>query len=261
MIDPSRYELEFDEQFDGHELDLERWLPHYLPHWSSREATRARYEVGGGALRLRIEDDQPPWSPEFNGGLRVSGLQTGVYAGPLGSRQGQHRFRDDLVVREEQLESRLYLPQFGRVEIRARAPRHPRCMVALWLIGFEDEPRRSGEICIMEIFGSELASESGLVGMGVHPFGDPALVDDFAKVRVTGDLTQPHTYAAEWDEQHVDFLVDGVLVKSTPQALQYPMQLMLTIYEFPDDGTGEARVGLEKVFVVDHVRGWRRSAG
>ena len=50
VVDPvskDGYELEFEDTFDGDSLDLTRWLPHYLPQWSSREASAARYEVGG----------------------------------------------------------------------------------------------------------------------------------------------------------------------------------------------------------------------
>ncbi|MDQ3182041.1 MAG: hypothetical protein M3Q62_00565 [Actinomycetota bacterium] len=38
-----------------------RWIPYYLPQWSSRERSAARYEVGGGRLRLLIEAKQQPW--------------------------------------------------------------------------------------------------------------------------------------------------------------------------------------------------------
>ena len=38
-----------------------------------------------GGLRLLIEADQEPWCPEFDGEVRVSSLQTGVFAGPVGS--------------------------------------------------------------------------------------------------------------------------------------------------------------------------------
>jgi hypothetical protein len=31
-----RRELEFEETFRSDALDLDRWLPYYLPHWSSR---------------------------------------------------------------------------------------------------------------------------------------------------------------------------------------------------------------------------------
>ena len=52
-----RYDLEFKDKFDD-VLDERRWVPHYLPQWSSRERSAARYEVGGGHLRLLIEADQ-----------------------------------------------------------------------------------------------------------------------------------------------------------------------------------------------------------
>jgi hypothetical protein len=38
---------EFEDRFEGPELDARKWLPHYLPQWSSRERASARYEVGG----------------------------------------------------------------------------------------------------------------------------------------------------------------------------------------------------------------------
>jgi hypothetical protein len=162
VVDPvskDGYELEFEDTFDGDSLDLTRWLPHYLPQWSSREASAARYEVGGGALRLVIEADQPPWCPEFDGQTRVSSLQTGVFAGPVGSPVGQSRFRPGLVVRQAQENARLYTPQYGLFELRAKAIDDPRCMVALWMIGYEDEPDRSAEICICEIFGRNVAAD------------------------------------------------------------------------------------------------------
>jgi hypothetical protein len=64
---------------------------------------------GRGCLRLLIEADQEPWSPELDGQVRVSSLQAGVFAGPLGSGIGQHRcFNPAAVVREAQQNVRLY---------------------------------------------------------------------------------------------------------------------------------------------------------
>jgi len=79
VVDPvtrAGYALVFEDAFDGDTLDRARWLPHYLPQWSSREASAARYRLGDGTLRLVIEADQPPWCPEFDGQTRVSSLQT-----------------------------------------------------------------------------------------------------------------------------------------------------------------------------------------
>ena len=253
----SRWELEFEDVFEGDELDRTRWLPHYLPHWSSRARAAARHEVGGGRLRLLIEADQEPWCPALDGDVRVSSLQTGVFSGPAGSRVGQHRFHPDAVVREEQPEERLYTPHHGRVELRARAPADPRCMVALWLIGFEDEPERSGELCVCEIFGRDVAPGEAKVGMGIHPFGDPTLTDDFDAVALPIDVREPHVYAAEWEPGESRFLVDGRRVRTSPQAPDYPLQLMLSLYEFPAENDPRLADEYPKAFEVDWVRGYR----
>ena len=252
-----RFELEFEDPFESDELDPARWLPYYLPHWSSRERAAARYAVGGGALRLLIEEDQQPWCPELDGELKVSSLQTGQYAGAVGSTVGQHRFHPAAVVREAQPSVRLYTPRYGRIELRARFGDDPRTMGALWLIGYEDEPERSAEICVCEIFGRDVGAETTVVGLGLHPFGDPAIVDDFSRLDLPLDAREPHVYAAEWTPDGVAFLVDGEAVKTVDQSPGYPMQLMLNIYEFPPAGTDGPPRPYPKELVVHAVRGYR----
>jgi hypothetical protein len=266
VVDPVTklgYELEFEDTFDGPELDRSRWVPYYLPHWSSRDVTAARYRIDDGTLRLRIDEDQPPWCPEWDAGIRATVIQTGLFAGLLGSSIGQLHFADDLRVREEQTEERLYTPEYGIIETRFQAIADPRCMVALWMIGFEDEPERSGEICIAEIFGRNMSADRAAVGMGIHPFGDPGLKDEFAAESLAIDAREFHVYAAEWTPDGVAFFVDNELVKTARQSPSYPMQLMLGVYEFPADEFGDADDGAErthpKEFVVDYVRGWRRA--
>lgn len=245
------FELEFEDTFEGDSLDPGRWLAWYLPHWSSRSRSAARYATGRG-LSLRIEADQEPWCPEWDGEVRVSSIQTGTFSGPPGSPIGQHRFHPDAVVREEQEDVLLYGPRYGRVELRAQAPRDPQAMVALWMIGYEDEPERSAEICVCEIFGSEIEPGRALVGMGIHPFGDRGLRDTFSKGALAIDATAPHEYAVEWIPGRSSFFVDGKLVKSDDQAPGYPMQLMLGIYEFSHEGEG----GYPKELSVEYVRGY-----
>ena len=257
-LDRTGYRLEFEDDFDGPSLDRTHWLPYYLPQWSSRAASATRYEIGDSLLRLRIDHDQQPWCPEWDGAVRVSSLQTGVFAGPAGSPIGQHRFAPGLLVREPQQPVALYTPQYGLIECRARAIADPTTMVALWLIGYEDRPERSAEILVFEILGRDVSAGRVAVGMGVHPFGDPSIVDDVEQVTLLLDAREFHDYAAQWEPERVRFFVDGQQVREVAQSPAYPMQLMLNVYEFARDATGSPSDRYPKEFAVDWVRGWRR---
>ncbi len=249
-----RYVLDVEDQFDGEELDGSLWLPYYLPQWSSATRSAARYELVDGCLDLLIEADQVPWCPEYDGETRTSSLQTGVFSGPVGSTIGQHRFNPTVVVREEQRNARLYTPQFGVFVLRAKALDHPRGMVSLWMIGYEDRPERSAEICVFEIFGEDVGRHHSAVGMGVHPFGDPTIGDAFEQVRVAIDARDFHEYAAKWTPRGVNFFIDGEQVKSVDQSPQYPMQLMLGIYEL---GGTRPDGPYPKRFTIDWFRAYR----
>ena len=258
-LDRTGYELEVEDTFDGPELDRSLWVPYYLPQWSSRAASAPRYELSGGTLRLRIDHDQAPWCPEYDGWLRVSSLQTGVFAGPVGSGIGQGRFAEGMTVREAQTNVALYTPQYGLFEVRAKALDDPANMVALWTIGYEDEPERSGEILIMEIFGRDVTPGSAAVGMGVRPHHDPALADEFEQVSLAVDVREFHTYSVEWTPDFIAHYVDDRLVKSSRQSMAYPLQFLLGIYEFADGPEPPSPAeAYPKAFVVDWFRGYRR---
>jgi hypothetical protein len=248
------YELEVEDRFEGPELDETRWLLWYLPQWSSRERAAARFSLTPEGLELRIDADQQPWCPDLDGPTRVSSLQTGVHAGPLESSFGQHRFHPDAVVREEQEPRALLTPTYGAFAMRARADLDAGSMAALWMIGYEDKPERSAEICVAEIFGRNVTPDGVAIGMGVHPFGDPSIVDDFAEVPVAIDVAHEHEYAAVWAPDGVHFFVDGEPARDVRQrSPDYPMQFMLGIYAFDDPG----RPSPPRRFVVRSFRAWR----
>jgi hypothetical protein len=249
------YDLDWEDRFEGPELDRSRWLASYLPQWSSQTQAAARYAFGPGGLALRIDEDQQAWCPALDGSTRVSSLQTGVRSGPAGSTDGQHRFHPRAVVTETQEARRLYTPQFGVFVVRASVPDDRACMAALWMIGFEDRPEHSAEICVFEIFGRDVQPDRVAVGMGVHPFGDPMITDEFTQVPVAIDARRPHEYAAEWTPDHVRFFVDGDEVKVVDQSPQYPMQLMLGLYEFRD---ADAAGPYPKRCTVASVQAYRR---
>lgn len=254
------YQLEFHEEFDAPTLHEDRWLPFYLPHWSGRKRAIPRYSLPGKGLQLHIEQDQQPWLPETEGNLRVSSFQTGCYSGPLGSAQGQHRTHPDLRVRDPQRPVKLYTPLFGFFETRLKAVPISGYMVALWMIGFEEQPHESGEICVCGMFGHEMTAGSAVNGYGVHPYGDTSLHDEFYKDTFAIDASHFHIYAVEWLPDRLEFFVDNVHYRTVHQSPQYAMQFMLSLYELPDYLTAEAaRAPWPRTAYVDYVRGYRRA--
>jgi hypothetical protein len=243
------------DDFDAAVLDTDVWIPSYLPMWSSRAASAATYAIADSELRLTIPPEHGLWCEGEHDPLRVSGIQSAVWSGPVGSTRGQQPFRDGLVVREFQPEQRGWTPQHGLIEVRARMRLSPRSMAAVWMVGLEDEPERCAEICIFEVFGDALElGENGptaAVGMGVHPFRDPAISDEFDAPRLALDVTEFHVYAADWRPGRVEFLVDGEVVKTVEQAPDYPMQCMVALFDFP----GRAAAAPDHVpeFALDYV--------
>jgi hypothetical protein len=248
----------FSDDFDGSALDRTTWVPSYLPVWSSRSASAATYTMDNSCLTLSIPPGSGLWCAEDHSPpLRVSGIQSGSYSGPVGSSRGQQRFRDGLVVREEQERFEGWLPSSGHVEIHCRMTISPRSMGALWLSGFEDDPAQEqcGELCVVEVFGRAVGPEpSAEVGVGIKPFRDPALVDDFAAPRLPIDVSGFHTYAVDWDASAAVFSVDGVVVRRCPNPPTYPMQVMVGVFDFPEWSTCDDD-HLEPELVVDWVRG------
>ena len=233
--------MAFLDDFDGSELDRGAWMPHYLPHWSSRAASAATYAVEGSELRLEIPVDQGLWCEgDHEPPLRVSGLQSGAH-------DGQQPFRDGQAVREAGPTWWGVTPHHGRLEVRARMELSPRSMASVWMVGLEDEPDRCGEICIFEVFGDAPRA----VGVGIHPFRDPALSDDFQTPELDIDVREPHAYAADWREGRVGYSVDGVPIRTVEQAPAYPMQFMIAVFDFPGRPGPSDHV---PVLAVDRVR-------
>jgi hypothetical protein len=258
-VRPDGLELVFADEFDDPELDRAVWLPHYLPAWSSLAATAATYDIAESCLRLSIPPDQGVWcAGEHTPELRVSGIQSGNFSGPVGGTTGQQPYRDGLTVREQQETFWGLTPESGYIELRARGVVSPRSMVAFWMVGLEDQPERSAEICVAEVFGKAVEpGESAAVGMGLHPFRDPAVVDDFDAVRLPIDVADFHTYAVDWTAERAEFLVDGEPVRSCPRPPSYPMQLMLAVFDFPADSAGDDADAVPSL-IVDYVRVFQR---
>ena len=257
-LSKENYVLALNDDFITKNIDLKNWIPYYLPHWSSKEMTKPNYEIKAGNLTLKITEEQKPWCPEFNGEVKCSSIQTGLYSGKLGTAIGQHKVSPACIVREQQKTTITFLQQYGYFEIRAKALYTKSNVVALWMIGFEDSPEKSAEICIFEVKGSNVNKGKATIGYGIRKFKDDKLTDDFHEDDFKIDVLKFHIYAAEWTPEKVIFYIDNQKTRELNQSPKYPMQFMLGIYEIPSEERDIKDETYPKEFIVDYVRGYKR---
>lgn len=225
--------MEFHERFER--LDPDVWTDAYLPAWSSRAAAAATFTVGPAGLVLSIPTHQPLWCPDLHPSpLRVSAIQSANRSGPVGSTDAPQPFLVGQRVREQQPTVFGFTPHHGSIAVTCSARLSARSMFSAWMVGLEDEPHRSGEICIVEVFGHGLRDGRAAVGQGVHPFRDPTLRDDFTAEPRVLDIRDQHTYQVDWRPDQIRFSVDGVHTRTSEQAPDYPMMLIIGVFDFPD---------------------------
>ncbi|WP_294180809.1 hypothetical protein [uncultured Schumannella sp.] len=248
-----------EDDFRSSDLRDDLWIAHYLPHWSTPERSRARYAIAPGeGLRLLIEHDQLDWRDE-DAPLRVSNIQTAVFSGPVGSDRGTHRHRPDgLAVRTETPERLLWAPSSGRVDVTASASVDEGCMLAAWLVGTEHvSPNASGEVCIFEIDASAIGPAKSGARCGVKAHGDASLETDMSEVVVPLYASRPHTWSVIWGSGETVIGCEGVVIKRVPQAPDYPLVLLIDLFELVPRGTSS---GYPKSATLHAVRGWAGSA-
>ena len=256
---PAGRTLVFEDHFEGDALDAGVWVPHYLPAWSSRAASAASYELRDSCLHLTIPVEHPVWCEgDHEPPIRVSGLQTGTWSGPVGSTRGQQPFRAGQTVREEQPTQWGFTPDHGWVGLRARATLSRRSMVSLWMVGREQVPEECAEICVTEVFGDTVEQQSGVtsaaVGQGLHRFRDLRVTEDFVATRLPIDPAEWHVYAVDWTPERAVFSVDGAVTRTCVGPPAYPLQLMLAVFDFPERSDGTDADAVPEL-VVDWVRG------
>ena len=87
---------------------------------------------------------------------------------------------------------------------------------------------------MVEVFGDTITKGGAAVGCGIKAFRDPALSQEFSAEWRPIDVSQAHEYAVDWSPGGVDYFLDGELIRSTHQAPDYPMQLILGVFDFPE---------------------------
>jgi hypothetical protein len=241
------------DDFTGPGLREDVWIDHYLPHWTTPERSRARYDFDGAGLRLRIDDDQPDWRPE-DAPLRVSNIQTGNFSGAAGESRGTHRHRPDgLTVRSPGANRLLWAPSAGRIDVTVSAGAGPGSMLAVWLVGAEHlDPRDSGEICVFEIDAEAVRTGEVTARTGIKAHHDDRLHTDMTEVVVPLDATRPHTWTAIWGPDGTVIGCAGQVVARFAQAPAYPLILMIDLFE-----TGGRSPTYPKTARIHNIRAWR----
>lgn len=124
-------------------------------------------------------------------------------------------------------------------------------MLAAWLVGTEHlSPEDSGEICIFEI-DAEAIGEFSTARVGLKAHHDPRMVSDMSEVKLPLNAALPHTWAVIWDESGTIIGCDGLVVRRIPQSPNYPMFLMIDIFE-----NGSAGGTYPKNATIHRVKGW-----
>ncbi|PRC59914.1 glycoside hydrolase family 16, partial [Mycobacterium sp. ITM-2017-0098] len=79
-----------------------------------------------------------------------------------------------------------------------------------------------------------VADGRAAVGQGIHKFRDPALREDFSADLRDLDIEDSHTYTVRWRPGGVVWTIDGITTRTADQAPDYPMMLILGVFDFPD---------------------------
>lgn len=143
---------------------------------------------------------------------------------------------------------------YGRSEARIRMPDAAGVWPAFWMLGNGPWPT-TGEIDIMEYIGE--ADWTGVAVHGPNYSGDAGIADRQYFPEGT-DVTDWHTYAAEWTADEIRFYVDDVMTFRVPRTnteffgewvFDNPHHLILNfavggIYPYKINGIREPYVGM-----------------
>ncbi len=238
------WELTWQDEFTGPELDLTKWTP----------------EVGGhgwGNGEVQFYTDRPENAFIEEGMLVIHVLEENY----LGKRFTSAR----LITKNN------FTQQYGRFEARIQIPTGQGIWPAFWMLGNNiDEVSwpQCGEIDIMENIGSEPSTVHGTVHgpgySGGNGIGKPFSIG--STNRFTDDF---HVFALEWEPEEIRWYVDDVLFNAiTPDDVpgewvyDHPFFLILNVAVggqwpgYPDNSTQ-----FPQRMVVDYVRVYQRTDG
>lgn len=221
------------DEFDGETLDPNRWWPKN-PGWLGRQPAYfwpGNVEVADGSLHLTMRKQEVPEMPKD---------------------RGYHTYTSAAV----QSKARVL---YGYFEIKARAMKSHGSS-SFWF--YYSTPEQWTEIDVFEIGGGSPGFERKY-NMNAHVFRTPTETEHWSS---HGEWTAPwnladdyHVYGLEWDEERIQWYVDGILVRwlenthwRQPLTLNFDSETMPTWFGLPNDGD------LPSTYDIDYVRAWKR---
>lgn len=253
------FELVWNDEFDGEELDRTKWdyrrsmMGENWRAWTDKGVT---VEDGCAVFRV-VEEDGRPVSSQLQTGYNFMDepIKKTKFA-------DGNSIEDDLQWRIGKLKKSMFTHKYGYYECRCKLQQHPGWWTAFWIqspiIGASIDPEQTGsEIDIME------SARPGMVCAHNVFTGGYGL--DMTVKRVGGgdiDKTEWHRFGLLWDENGYTFYVDGKedghisdYVSGCPEFVLISTEVRG--YRGEDRcPTEEARklIELNDSFIVDYVR-------
>lgn len=220
------YQLFWEDQFDGHQLDSANWEVRGIGPRATGFVSKKAVEVKDGYLHL-------------------SALKAGdsILIGAVGS---QNRF----------------MTRYGYFECRAQLQKYPGQWAAFWLqsprlSGGDDPAVYGAEIDIMEYF---IKLGKDIVSHNVHwgPYGANQHTTRGMQSHLPGLSEGFHTFALEWTPDKYIFYVDGFKFYEVSMGISRIDQYIILSMELPNDKKDLKHSVLPDVFIVDYVRVYKR---
>ncbi|WP_329611683.1 glycoside hydrolase family 16 protein [Kitasatospora herbaricolor] len=252
----SGYTLDFQEEFDGPSLNTSKWLPSYLPHWTSTPANaQARYTIANGTLTERLDADTPAWNAQYDGTVKISSIQS--Y-----EKDNWHRFNGSMPNDHHEPDFNGYSTKYGYFEMRAKNSNvggggHQ----ALWLVGTDDTTlgNANSEIDMVETFFSNPNNWR----IAAYGWSDPNFLSSWYlsdnPVPSGSPTTEYHLYGMDWTPTQLNFYYDNQLYKTINDAPNSPMGMILGLYT--DAGSGVHNNVWPKTWNVDYLRVFKDNDG
>ncbi|RKU72961.1 hypothetical protein DWW91_03530 [Parabacteroides sp. AF17-3] len=251
-LEKEGYRLIFHDEFDGKEINTDKWIPEYLPSWpKDRSVCTPTYEMKNGIIRLIIDKNS---KNEFDNGMYISGFMSA-------SRTGLHHYDPKKKALHQIKTEATQINQYGYYEMRAKMQDGGGVHCAWWLIGFEDDPNQSCEIDIFEIQGTDV----NRIWATVHSWKDSTIQYHtehpwFANKKLAEEF---HIYGFDWTPEGVTVYVDGIQVMKHKAAITYPLIQIISFYDNRKakdgwTGTYDPTIPYPKSFDIDYIRMYKK---